>query len=153
MQQYNIILGARSSLFLPFNDLGLIIIDEEHENSYKQFDPAPRYHARDTAIMLARFHGAKVLMGTATPSIESYFNANTGKYGLARLNTRYLNLEMPEIKVVNIRDVRRRKEMKSIFSPVLLDHISDALSNKEQVILFQNRRGFSPYTECSTCGW
>lgn len=152
-QQYSIILGARSSLFLPFSNLGLIIIDEEHENSYKQFDPAPRYHARDTAIMLARFHGAKVLMGTATPSIESYFNAKTGKYGLVELNLRYLEIEMPEIIITNVREARRKKEMKSLFSPVLLEHISDALDRKEQVILFQNRRGFSPFIECSNCGW
>jgi primosomal protein N' (replication factor Y) len=152
-QQYSIILGARSSLFLPFCNLGLIIIDEEHDNSYKQFDPAPRYHGRDTAIMLARFHGAKVLMGTATPSVESYFNAKTGKYGLVELNLRYLELEMPEIIIANVREALRRKEMKSIFSPVLLSHISDALERKEQVILFQNRRGFSRFIECSNCGW
>ncbi len=152
-QQLRIILGARSSLFLPFDNLGLIIIDEEHENTYKQFDPAPRYHARDTAIMLSKFHRAKVLMGTATPSIESYFNAQIKKFGLVELNTRYLELEMPEIIIIDVREARRKKKMKSFFSPELLNHISEALGNKEQVILFQNRRGFSPYIECDTCGW
>jgi primosomal protein N' (replication factor Y) len=151
--QYRVILGTRSSLFLPFNNLGLIIIDEEHENTYKQSDYAPRYHARDAAVMLAKFHGAKVLMGTATPSIESFYNAKTGKYGLAELKTRYLDLEMPEIKVVDIHKAHLKKEMKSVFSTVLLDSVKNALDNKEQVILFQNRRGFSTYIKCDTCGW
>ncbi len=152
-QQYKVILGARSSLYLPFNKLGLIIADEEHENTYKQSDSAPRYHARDAAIMLARFHGAKVLLGTATPSIESYYNTKTGKYGLVELMIRYLELEMPEIKIVDIRKARLKKEMQSLFSPLLLDSVNKALENNEQVILFQNRRGFSPYIECETCGW
>ena len=152
-EQYMVILGTRSSLFLPFNNLGLIIIDEEHENTYKQSDSAPRYHARDSAVMLAKFHGAKVLMGSATPSVESFYNAKTAKYGLAELKTRYLNLEMPEIKVVDVRKARLKKEMKSVFSPVLLDSIKNALDNKEQVILFQNRRGFSTYIKCDVCGW
>jgi primosomal protein N' (replication factor Y) len=151
--QYRVILGTRSSLFLPFDNLGLIIIDEEHENTYKQSDSAPRYHARDAAVMLAGFHGAKVLMGTATPSIESYYNAKTLKYGLVELKTRYLDLEMPEIKVVDIRKARLKKEMKSVFSPALLDSVKNALENREQVILFQNRRGFAAYIKCDTCGW
>ncbi len=150
---YKVILGARSALFLPFDNLGLIIIDEEHENTYKQSDSSPRYHARDTAIMLARFHGARVLLGTATPSIESFYNTKTGKYGFAELKTRYLELDMPEIKVVDARKARLKKEMQSLFSPLLLDSVKNALSNKEQVILFQNRRGFSPYIQCNTCLW
>lgn len=152
-QQYKVILGARSSLYLPFDKLGLIIIDEEHENTYKQSDSAPRYHARDAAIMLARFHRAKVLLGTATPSIESFYNTKTGKYGLVELKIRYLELEMPEIKIVDVRKARLKKEMQSFFSPLLLDTVEKALENKEQVILFQNRRGFSPYIECEACGW
>jgi primosomal protein N' (replication factor Y) len=147
-----IILGVRSSVFLPFQNLGLVIIDEEHENTYKQFDPAPRYHARDTAIMLARLHGAKVLLGTATPSVETYYNCKTGKYKLVELNERYLNLQLPEITVVNTRELRRRKQMQSHFSPVLLDSIGETLKNNEQVILFQNRRGFSLFLECEQCG-
>jgi primosomal protein N' (replication factor Y) len=150
---YKVILGARSALFLPFDKLGLIIIDEEHENTYKQSDSSPKYHARDSAIMLARFHGAKVLLGTATPSIESFYNAKTGKYGFAELKTRYLELEMPEIKVIDIRKARLKKEMRSLFSPLLLDSVKDALCNKEQIILFQNRRGFSPYIQCNACAW
>ena len=148
-----IILGARSSVFLPFIHAGLIIIDEEHENTYKQFDPAPRYHARDTAIMLARLHGARVLLGTATPSVETYYNCITGKYGLVELQERYLEIGMPEIKVVNTRDLKRRKQMHTNFSPALLDGIAEALINKEQVILFQNRRGFSLLIECGNCGF
>ena len=151
--RHKVILGARSSLYLPFNKLGLIIIDEEHENTYKQSDSAPRYHARDTAIMLARFHGAKVLLGTATPSIESFHNTITGKYGFAELKVRYLELEMPEIKIVDVRKARLKKEMRSLFSPVLLNSVRNALENKEQVILFQNRRGFSPYIQCNKCTW
>ncbi len=151
--RYKVILGARSALYLPFDKLGLIIIDEEHENTYKQSDSAPRYHARDAAIMLARFHGAKVLLGTATPSIESFYNTKTGKYGFAELKIRYLELEMPEIEVVDVRKARLKKEMRSLFSPVLLDTVGNALKNKEQVILFQNRRGFSPYIQCNDCAW
>ena len=152
-EKYKIILGVRSSIFLPFNNLGLIIVDEEHENTYKQFDPAPRYHARDTAIVLASLHHAKTLLGTATPSLESYFNIETGKYALVNLNERYLNLEMPDIKVADVREARKKKQMQSLFTPLLLNSISNALENKEQVILFQNRRGFSPYLECDICGW
>jgi primosomal protein N' (replication factor Y) (superfamily II helicase) len=147
-----IILGVRSSVFLPYRNPGLIIIDEEHENTYKQFDPAPRYHARDTAIMLAQQHGAKVLLGTATPSVETYYNCTTGKYKLVTLNERYLDIELPEIKVVNTRELRRRKQMQSHFSPALLDSIDAALKKKEQVILFQNRRGFSLFLACEQCG-
>jgi primosomal protein N' (replication factor Y) (superfamily II helicase) len=149
---YQIILGVRSSIFLPFKNLGLVIIDEEHENTYKQFDPAPRYNARDASIVLAGMHGGKVLMGTATPSFESYMNALTGKYGLVELKDRYLDIQLPEIKVVNIREARRKKKMKSHFSPVLLDEIKNAIDKGEQVILFQNRRGYSPYVECNACG-
>ncbi|UCH15104.1 MAG: DEAD/DEAH box helicase family protein, partial [Bacteroidales bacterium] len=132
-QQYKVILGARSSLYLPFNKLGLVIVDEEHENTYKQSDSAPRYHARDAAIMLARFHGAKVLLGTATPSIESFYNTITGKFGLVELMIRYLELEMPEIKIVDVRKARLKKEMQSFFSPLLISSVNKALENKEQV--------------------
>jgi primosomal protein N' (replication factor Y) len=147
-----IVLGVRSSVLLPYRNPGLVIIDEEHENTFKQFDPAPRYHARDTALMLARQQGAKVLLGTATPSIESYYHCMTGKYRLVNLHERYLNLELPEITVVNTRELHRKKQMQSHFSPILLDGIEKALKNGEQVILFQNRRGFSLYLECEQCG-
>ncbi len=150
--EIRLILGVRSAVFLPLKNPGLIIIDEEHENTYKQFDPAPRYHARDTAIMLARFQGAKVLLGTATPSVETYYNCKTGKYRLVELGERYLDLMLPEITIENTRDLRRRKKMHSHFSPALLDHITEALQNREQVILFQNRRGFSLFLECDNCG-
>jgi len=152
-KSYKVILGVRSSLFLPFSDLGLVIIDEEHEYSYKQFNPAPRYNARDTAIILANIHGAKTLLGTATPSVESYYNAKTGKYGLVELNTRYLDIQMPEIVVADVAEARRKKKLKSLFTEQLLDCISDSLAKNEQVILFQNRRGFAPYIECPACGW
>ncbi len=147
-----VILGARSALFLPFSDLGLIIVDEEHENTFKQFDPAPRYHARDTAIVLAGMHSARVLLGTATPSVETYYNCQTGKYALVELKERFGDMELPEIAVVNTRELRRRKQMQSHFSPLLLDEIRSALDNHEQVILFQNRRGFSLFLECEQCG-
>ncbi len=147
-----IVLGARSAVFLPFREAGLVIIDEEHENTYKQFDPAPRYHARDTAIMLARFHGAKVLLGTATPSVETYFNCINGKYSLIELTDRYRDMQLPDIHVVNTRELKRKKRMQSHFSPLLLDHIAEALKSKEQIILFQNRRGFSLFLECLQCG-
>ncbi len=150
---YQIILGVRSAIFLPFNNLGLIIVDEEHENTYKQFDPAPRYHARDAAIILANMHKAKVLLGTATPSIESFFNAKNNKYGLVELSKRHKDIELPEITLANIRQARKEKKMKSVFHPLLIKNINEALSNGEQIILFQNRRGFSPYLECRTCGW
>jgi primosomal protein N' (replication factor Y) len=151
--QIRIVLGARSSVFLPFRSLGLVIVDEEHENTYKQHDPAPRYHARDTAVVLAGFHGAKVLLGTATPSLETYHNCMTGKYALAELHERYLDIRMPEIQVVNTREARRRKSMHGHFSDALLQSIGKTLQEGEQVILFQNRRGFSTYIECENCGW
>lgn len=150
--QPHVILGVRSAIFLPLRNPGLIIIDEEHENTYKQFDPAPRYHARDTAIMLARQKGAKVLLGTATPSIETYYNCRTGKYSLVELNERYKELQLPEIIVEDIRRLRKRKQMHSHFSPSLVNDIGEALANKEQVILFQNRRGFSIFLKCTDCG-
>lgn len=150
---YEVILGARSAVFLPFQRLGLVIIDEEHEGSFKQQDPAPRYHARSAAIMLASYYGAQTLLGTATPSTESFFNAQTGKYGLVQLQTRYKDIALPEIKVVDVRDLRRRKMMNGPFSPALLAAVRTALEHGEQVILFQNRRGFAPMVECHTCGW
>ena len=150
---YEVILGARSAVFLPFQRLGLVIIDEEHEGSFKQQDPAPRYHARSAAIMLASYYGAQTLLGTATPSTESFFNAQTGKYGLVQLQTRYKDIALPEIKVVDGGDLRRRKMMNGPFSPALLSAVRTALEHGEQVILFQNRRGFAPMVECHTCGW
>jgi primosomal protein N' (replication factor Y) len=150
---YRLILGVRSSVFLPFRNLGLIIIDEEHDSSYKQQDPAPRYHARDTAIMLAQIHRAKTILGSASPSVESYYNAFTGKYGLAELKERYGNIKLPDIIIANTREAYRRKAMVSHFTPELLFAIDNALTNGEQVILFQNRRGFSPYIQCMECGW
>jgi primosomal protein N' (replication factor Y) len=152
-QPYEVILGVRSSVFLPFQRLGLVIIDEEHENSYKQQDPAPRYHARSAAIMLAARFGAKVLLGTATPSVESYYNARTGKYGLVELKERYQDIRLPQIEVVDVQDLKRRRLMTDPFSPRLIDEMRGALERKEQVILFQNRRGFAPMIECNTCGW
>ena len=153
-EPYDVILGARSAVFLPFIRLGLVIVDEEHETSFKQQDPAPRYHARSAAIMLARmYEGAKVLLGTATPSMESYHNACTGKYGYVQLTTRYKDVAMPEIRVVDTKDLYRRKMMRGAFSPDLLEAMRTALSNKKQVLLFQNRRGFAPMVECKVCGW
>lgn len=150
---YQIILGVRSSVFLPFHNLGLVIVDEEHENSYKQQDPAPRYNAKNLAIVMGSMIGAKVLLGTATPAIESWFNAITGKYGMVRLSTRYKDIQLPEIVPVDIKELYRKKRMKGSFSPLLVEHIEKALENGEQVILFQNRRGFAPIVECRTCGW
>lgn len=150
---YDVILGVRSSVFLPFKNLGLVIIDEEHETSYKQQDPAPRYHARSAAIMLAQMYGAKTLLGTATPSMESYYNAKMGKYGIVSLKSRFKDIQLPEIQVVDIKDLKHRKLMNGPFSPILLTKINEALSNGEQVILFQNRRGFAPMVECNICGW
>lgn len=150
---YDVILGVRSSLFLPFKDLGLVIVDEEHENSYKQQDPAPRYNARNAAIVLASFFGAKTLLGTATPSIDTYYNATTGKYALINLNRRYRSLQMPQIEIVDIKEQTRRKLMTGPFSDPLIEAMSNALKEKKQVILFQNRRGYSPLMECRTCGW
>jgi primosomal protein N' (replication factor Y) len=148
----DIILGARSSLLLPFENLGLIIIDEEHDASFKQFEPAPRYHARDAAIMLGHLHKAKVLLGSATPSIESYFNSQAGKYGLVNLDVRHGNLQLPEMELVDIKDKYRRKRMKGHFSDRLLELMEDALEERTQIILFQNRRGYSPIVECLSCG-
>lgn len=152
---YDVILGARSAVFLPFQKLGLIIIDEEHETSFKQQDPAPRYHARSVAIMMAAKIGAgcKVLLGTATPSMESYYNAMKGKYGLVTLTSRYQGIQLPEIQIVDVQDLQKRKMMQGPFSPMLLGSIKKALSAGEQVILFQNRRGFAPMIECRQCGW
>lgn len=150
---YDVILGVRSSVFLPFRKLGLVIVDEEHENTYKQQDPAPRYHARNAAIVLASMYGAKTLLGTATPSVETYSNATDGKYGLVELAERYQEMQLPEIIPVDIKELARKKRMSGQFSPMLLEKIRIALENKEQVILFQNRRGFAPMIECRTCGW
>lgn len=153
-EPYDVILGARSAVFLPFTRLGFVIVDEEHETSFKQQDPAPRYHARSTAIMLARmYEGAKVLLGTATPSMESYHNACMGKYGYVQLTTRYKDVAMPEIRVVDTKDLYHRKMMRGAFSPDLLEAMRTALRNKKQVLLFQNRRGFAPMVECKVCGW
>jgi len=150
---YKVILGARSSVFLPFQDLGLIIVDEEHETSYKQYDPAPRYNARDAAIFLANMHNGKVLLGSATPSFESYYNARLHKYGFAELTERYGGVKMPEIEVVSIAEETKKKTMQSHFTGVLLAEIRQALDNKEQVILFQNRRGYAPVLMCKICAY
>ena len=150
---YDVILGARSACLLPFQRLGLVIIDEEHENSFKQQDPAPRYHARSTAIMMAHMSDARVVLGTATPSVESYHNAMNGKYGLVELTQRYQGIELPRIEVVDIKDLRRRKMMNGPFSPQLLAALRAAFERGEQAILFQNRRGFAPMIECRECGW
>ena len=147
-----IVIGARSSLFLPFSNLGLIIVDEEHEGSFKQFDPAPRYHARDAAIVLARLHNSKILLGSATPSIETFNNARTGKYGYANITRRYGDVLMPEIEIVDIKEQSRKRRMKGHFSERLLEEITETLEVGEQVILFQNRRGYAPIVECTTCG-
>ena len=150
---YDVILGARSACLLPFQRLGLVIIDEEHENSFKQQDPAPRYHARSTAIMMAHMSDARVVLGTATPSVESYHNAMNGKYGLVELTQRYQGIELPRIEVVDIKDLRRRKMMNGPFSPQLLAVLRATFERGEQAILFQNRRGFAPMIECRECGW
>lgn len=150
---YEVVLGARSAVFLPFQRLGLVIIDEEHETSFKQQDPSPRYHARSAAIVLARMYGAKTLLGTATPSVESYYNACQGKYGLVTLTSRYKDIKLPEIRVVDTKDLQRRKMMTGPFSPPLIAAVNEALKSGQQVILFQNRRGFAPMIECRTCGW
>ena len=150
---YDVILGARSAVLLPFQRLGLVIVDEEHETSYKQQDTAPRYHARSVAIVLAQMYKARTLLGTATPSLESYHNAKTGKYGLVELKERYQGIELPEIQVVDIADLQHRKMMAGPFSPLLLNKVREALERGEQAILFQNRRGFAPLIECKQCGW
>ena len=155
---YDVILGARSAVFLPFQRLGLVIVDEEHEGSYKQQDPAPRYHARSAAIMLGMFSShdslsVRLLLGTATPCLETYFNAKTGKYGLVELKERYQGIELPEIQVVDMKDLQHRKMVRGAFSPLLLARVHEALDRGEQVILFQNRRGWAPMIECKQCGW
>lgn len=147
-----VVIGVRSALFLPFSNLGCIIVDEEHEQTFKQHDPAPRYHARDAAIVLAKQHGAKVVLGSATPSLETYYNVQSKKYGLTELKVRYGNVVLPEIQLVDLKDKYFRKKMSGHFSDELLEEITETLSKGEQVILFQNRRGFSPYVECMTCG-
>ena len=150
---YQVVLGARSALFLPFSNLGLVIVDEEHENSFKQFDPAPRYNARDMAVILGFQNKAKVLLGSATPSYESYFNALKGKYALVNLLKRHNDVELPEIVIADVKRAYKRKQMRSILSPELYELMETALEKKEQIILFQNRRGYSPFVECFTCGW
>ena len=152
-EPYDIILGVRSSVFLPFKNLGLVIVDEEHENSYKQQEPAPRYNARNAAIVLASQFSAKTLLGTATPSVESYYNAVTGKYALVSLTTRHRSIKMPHIEVVDMQEHQRRKLVTGAFSDPLVEAMSDALKNGQQIILFQNRRGYAPLMECKTCGW
>ena len=150
---YELVLGVRSSVFLPFRRLGLVIVDEEHEPSYKQQDPAPRYHARNAAIVLARSYGARTLLGSATPSLETYYNARTGKYGMAELTERFGQVQLPEVEVVDIKELRRKRRMTGLFSPRLLAEMRAALERREQIILFQNRRGYAPVIECHTCGW
>jgi primosomal protein N' (replication factor Y) len=152
-EPYDVILGARSAVFLPFRRLGLVIVDEEHETSFKQQDPSPRYHARSAAIVLASMYGARTLLGTATPSMESYYNAKTGKYGLVTLATRYKDIQLPKIQLVDIKDLQHRKMMNGPFSPQLLAAVREALQTGKQAILFQNRRGFAPMIECKVCGW
>ena len=147
-----IVIGARSALFLPFKDLGLVLVDEEHESSFKQYDPAPRYHARDAAIVLGNLHGSNILLGSATPSVESFYNVKVGKYGYAQIERRYGNVLMPDMELVDIKEQSRKKRMKGHFSERLLEGITETLDNGEQVILFQNRRGFAPIMECTTCG-
>lgn len=150
---YDVILGARSAVFLPYRRLGLVVIDEEHEASFKQYDPSPRYHARSVALMMARWSGAKVVLGTATPSAESYRLALKNKYNLVTLTRRYKDLQLPQIQVVDVKDLRRRKIMRGMLSPQLKEAVAEALHNGEQAIIFQNRRGFSPVVECHQCGW
>ncbi|MCX6276055.1 MAG: primosomal protein N' [Bacteroidetes bacterium] len=152
-QPAQVVLGARSALFLPYSDLGLVIVDEEHDSSYKQNDPAPRYHGRDAALVLAKMFSAKTLLGSATPSMESFFNVKEKKYGIVNLAERFGGMEMPVIKVCDVRESTRKKIMKSHFTPELIEAIGNALTNKEQVILFQNRRGFAPVLECNNCAW
>ena len=150
---FEILLGARSALFMPFTNLGLVIVDEEHETSFKQYEPAPRYHARDAAIYLASLFKAKTLLGSATPSFESYFNAHNGKYGLAIMNQRYADMPLPTVEVLNTKEARKKKQMHSIFAKPLLEGMAGALAKNEQVILFQNRRGYAPFVECNNCNW
>ncbi|MCC7331229.1 MAG: primosomal protein N' [Flavobacteriales bacterium] len=151
-EKFQIIMGARSALFLPFSNLGLIIVDEEHETSYKQFDPAPRYQARDTSIVLAKLHNAKILLGSATPSVESYYNALQKKYGYVELNNRFGGMLLPQVFCSDVKEATRKKQMKSHFTPEMIQHIDEAIKNKEQIILFQNRRGYAPFMVCEDCG-
>lgn len=153
LSNFKLIIGARSALFLPYSNLGLVIVDEEHDTSYKQYDPSPRYNARDGAIYLAHIHKAKTLLGSATPSLESYYNAQEGKYGFAVISQRFGGVQMPEILIADVKEATRKKQMKSHFTPLLLDTVTLALEKKEQVILFQNRRGFAPQLECNMCAW
>ncbi|MGY8926027.1 MAG: replication restart helicase PriA, partial [Flavobacteriales bacterium] len=153
MNKYRIILGARSSIFLPYRNLGLIIVDEEHESSYKQYDPSPRYNARDCAIVLSKLHNAKILLGSATPSIESYYNAKSNKYKLVELNDRFGKVLLPEIFCADVKKERKKKSMKSHFTSFLIDHMREVLNIGEQIILFQNRRGYTPYWMCEICNW
>ncbi|MDR2824528.1 MAG: primosomal protein N' [Prevotellaceae bacterium] len=150
---YDVIIGVRSSIFLPFRKLGLVIIDEEHELSYKQFDPAPRYHARSAAIVLAQMHGAKTLLGTATPAVESFFNARTAKFGFVEMKERFGQIQLPDIQIIDTKEAYRKKEMRGFFSEVLLEEMEKTLKNGAQIILFQNRRGYAPYMECRVCGY
>ena len=152
-QPYQLILGVRSSIFLPFQNLGLVIVDEEHEQSYKQQEPAPRYHARNAAIMLAHMFGAKTLLGTATPSFEVYHLSHKGQYGYVQITQRYRDMQLPTIEIVDTKEAKRKRQMKGVFSPRLIEVMRAALERKEQIILFQNRRGFSSFIECKTCGW
>lgn len=151
--KFRIIIGARSCTFLPFQNLGLVIVDEEHESSFKQYDPSPRYNARDAAIVLAHLHGAKTLLGSATPAIETFYNASNGKYGLVTLDKRFGDVQLPEIFTADLKKERRQKTMHSHFSSFLLEHIKEALDNNEQIILFQNRRGYTPLWSCEICSW
>lgn len=151
-EEYRLIIGARSSLFLPFNNLGLVIVDEEHENSFKQYNPAPRYNGRDMAMVLAHYHGAKTVLGSATPALESFWSAEQGRYGLVTLAERYGNVQMPEIKCADIAKETKTKTMRGIFTSFLLEEMKEALKNDEQIILFQNRRGYSPFLQCRVCG-
>lgn len=152
-EPYKVILGARSALFLPYSNLGLVIVDEEHESSFKQFDPAPRYHARDAALVLAGIHKAKTLLGSATPAIETYFNSQSGKYALVELFQRYGGIQMPEILIADIKENTRKKKMHGLFTELLYQSMEEALNQKQQIILFQNRRGYAPIYQCQTCGW
>ncbi|MCL2596962.1 MAG: primosomal protein N' [Paludibacter sp.] len=150
---YDVIIGVRSSIFLPFRKLGLVVVDEEHELSYKQFDSSPRYHARNAAIVLAQMHGAKTILGTATPAIETYFNAKIKKYGFVEISKRFGQIQLPEIQIIDTKEAYRKKEMRGFFSEILLEKIDESLKNNSQIILFQNRRGYSPYMECNCCGY
>jgi primosomal protein N' (replication factor Y) len=151
--RYQFVVGVRSAVFLPMDNLGLVIIDEEHESSYKQYDPAPRYHARDVGIILGLKQGAKILLGSATPSLESYYHATTGKYGLVTLNQRYGNAQLPDIQLIDLKSERKAKTMKNDFSGTLCQHIEHNLAIGDQTIIFQNRRGYSPYLNCQECNW